>query len=344
VNEQHEEEILRRWAREQAEIERQTDALVLKALTAMVTAAEDLKSKLRRDVEGILEEYRRTKRGLENEISLATAERQRFRREAEQERDSIISQAESKARDIVTTAERERESLLGEARSMEQRLRTLDEQIRSVFGIEVAAAQPEMDEPAAEATSPAEVTGSAEASAPEAAPARSGGFIPASVATLTSRAGPFGAAPSQPAPVADDDADLVVAEPAARSRPSVPAAPAAPFAEDDDDESPGTSVVPAAPSAMAPSPAPAPATRSSGPRQVELVFDGVPGYQQASALEMAVGDLLPDCEVDIVEFEKGQLILSAETTDLEMLAEQLVASMPASLQLTGVTGDRATFH
>lgn len=335
MSEQHEEEILRRWSREQAEIERQTDTLVLKALTAMVTAAEDLKSKLRRDVEGILEEYRRTKRGLENEISLATAERARFRREVEQERDTIISQAESKAREIVTTAERERESLLGEARSMEQRLRTLDEQIRSVFGIELAPAQPEAVEAAPEAAAP---TAAAE---PETA--RSGGFVAASVSALTSRSGPFGGAPVQATPVADDDEDLVVAEPAARSRPAAPAAPAAPFADDDDDESPGVQSAPAA-SAPAPSPAPQPAARPSGPRQVELVFDGVPGYQQASALEMAVGDLLPDVEVDIVEFEQGQLILSAETDDLDALARQLVASMPASLQLSAVTGDRATFH
>jgi hypothetical protein len=59
---------------------------------------------------------------------------------------------------------------------------------------------------------------------------------------------------------------------------------------------------------------------------------------------MAVGDLLPDGEVDIVEFEHGQLVLSAQATDLEGLADQLVSSMPASLQLTAVAGDRATFH
>jgi cell division septum initiation protein DivIVA len=332
VSEQHEEEILRRWAREQAEIERQTDALVLKALTAMVTAAEDLKSKLRRDVEGILEEYRRSKRGLENEISLATAERARFRREVEQERDSIISQAESKAREIVTHAEREREALLGEARDMEQRLRTLDEQIRSVFAIELAPTKPEAAESAPDAAAPAETT--------EPEPTGAGGFMPASVSALTSRPGPSVGAPVQTTPVADDDAELAAAEPAARSR---PAAPAAPFADDDDDESPGVSAVPAA-SASAPSRAPQPAARPSGPRQVELVFDGVPGYQQASALEMAVGDLLPDVEVDIVEFERGQLVLSAETGDLDTLAQQLVVSMPASLRLTTVSGDRATFH
>jgi hypothetical protein len=74
------------------------------------------------------------------------------------------------------------------------------------------------------------------------------------------------------------------------------------------------------------------------------VFDGVPGYQQASALEMSVGDLLPGGEVDIVEFEHGQLILSAQTADLEGLAQELVSSMPASLQLTSVDSERATFH
>src|SRR3954452_19296685 len=90
VTEQHEEESLRRAAREQAEIERQTDALVLRTLTAMVTAAEDLKSKLRRDTEDILENYRRNKWSLENEISLSGAERQRLRREAEDERDGLL--------------------------------------------------------------------------------------------------------------------------------------------------------------------------------------------------------------------------------------------------------------
>jgi hypothetical protein len=79
-------------------------------------------------------------------------------------------------------------------------------------------------------------------------------------------------------------------------------------------------------------------------RQVELVFEGVPGYQQASALELALNDLLPDSGVDIVEFEQGQLVLSAEVADLEQLADQLVAAAPASLRLAAVTGDRATFR
>src|SRR5262245_48261673 len=134
MSELHDEESLRRWAREQAEIERQTDALVLRTLTAMVTAAEDLKTKLRRDTETILEEFRRSKRGLETEISLAGAERQRFRREAEQEREEIVVAAKARAREIIEDAERERDDLLTEVRSMEQRLRSLQEQIRSFLG------------------------------------------------------------------------------------------------------------------------------------------------------------------------------------------------------------------
>jgi hypothetical protein len=79
-------------------------------------------------------------------------------------------------------------------------------------------------------------------------------------------------------------------------------------------------------------------------RPVELVFDAVPGYQQASAVERALNDLLPDEDVDIVEFERGQLILSVQATDLHALALQLVAASPASLELDAVAGDRATFR
>lgn len=154
MSEQHEEESLRRWAREQAEIERQTDALVLRTLTAMVTAAEDLKSKLRRDTEAMLEEYRKTKRGLENEIGLSTAERQRFRREIEQERETIISEANAQAKEIVDAAEREREQLLRETRGMEQRLRSIEGQIRSLFGQQGAGATPDTDTPAEPAATP----------------------------------------------------------------------------------------------------------------------------------------------------------------------------------------------
>jgi len=57
-----------------------------------------------------------------------------------------------------------------------------------------------------------------------------------------------------------------------------------------------------------------------------------------------LNDLLPDEDVDIVEFERGQLVLSVQATDLDSLARRLVAGSPASLELDAVAGDRATFR
>jgi hypothetical protein len=79
-------------------------------------------------------------------------------------------------------------------------------------------------------------------------------------------------------------------------------------------------------------------------RPVELLFDGVPGYQQASALERAVNDLLPNEEIDILRFERGQLVLGLQAADLQRLAEQLVAGSPASLELHAVAADQARFR
>jgi hypothetical protein len=347
VSEQHEEESLRRWAREQAEIERQTDALVLRTLTAMVTAAEDLKSKLRRDTESMLEEYRKTKRGLENEIGLSTAERQKFRREMEQERETIISDANTQAKDIVDAAEREREQLLRETRTMEQRLRGIEGQIRSLFGqqagiVDVDAKDPPAAPAAATTPSPGTTSGRgftastfSRATSPFTSPV---GSTPAPAVATPTPAFPT------PASAADDDdsaASALVEDEAELV--------------DDVEEEATTSVTapvftPAPPPPVVSAQAPIISTSTPRPaaskerRLVELVFDGVPGYQQASALERAIDDLVPDGEVDIVDFERGQLVLNVQVADLEALAEQLVATSPASLALEGVDGDRATFH
>lgn len=254
VSDQQDEEILRRRAREQAEIERQTDALVLRTLTTLVTASEELKSKLRRDTESLLEGYRRTKRQLENEISLTTAERLRSRREAEHERAEIIREARAQAREIVEAAKRERETMLAE--------------VPAASALPLAPTTPEAEPPAA---------------------------VPSPVASLT---------PSSPAPA-----------------PELPSRPV-PFP------------------AKAYTQQPAAARR----RPVELVFDGVPGYQQASALERAVNDLLPNEEIDILQFDRGQLVLGLQAADLLRLADQLVAGSPASLELEAVAGDRAKFR
>ena len=375
MSDHEDEEILRRRAREQAEIERQTDALVLRTLTSMVTASEELKAKLRRDTESLLEGYRRTKRQLENEIAMATAERVRSRREAEQERAEIIREARAQAREIVEAAKRERETMLTEARAMEQRLRGLEDQIRSVFGQGFAGldAKPEIPSPSPSAPPTSFIPG-------DLAALRQLSETPAPTATDSDDA------ISTTADTPADDGRTVADEPVASSpvatgpedRTEPPAEAAPPAAADNLSEPSSLSAMPstpmlpstpAPPPAAAPSPvasftpsAPAPAPdRPARPtpfpirayasqpaparrRPVELVFDGVPGYQQASALERAVNDLLPNEEIDILQFDRGQLVLGLHATDLERLADQLVAGSPASLELGAVAGDRATFR
>jgi hypothetical protein len=378
VSEQQEEESLRRWAREQAEIERQTDALVLRTLTTLVSSSADLKSKLRRDVESILEGYRRSKRQLENEISLTTAERLRSRREAEQERAAIVAEAKAQAREIVQAAERERETLLAEVRAMEQRLRSLEGQIRSVFGD--GDAEPGEDSPAALVEAPDTVVPFVPGS--PAAPGQLGGQLdeapvvpgaddaaqdsgqgrpeiqdlvtegpapvsPAGAVPESARAAP----PAEPA--VHGDAEALAETPSAPVAPPSPTvsvasappptatpSPVASLIPSSPAPAPERPVRPAPPPARAYPPRPAPARR----RPVELVFDGVPGYQQASALERAVNDLLPNEEIDILQFERGQLVLGLQATDLGRLADQLVAGSPASLELEAVAGDRARFR
>jgi hypothetical protein len=155
-----------------------------------------------------------------------------------------------------------------------------------------------------------------------------------------------------------DDIEDLVAEAPAASRSTAAAAQDLPASTTglvaDDDEDLDLPSEPAAPSAVSSLPLPPPVPPMSArvptpqlagaPHDVELVFVGVAGYQQASALELAVNDLLPDGDVDIVEFEHGQLVLSAQAADLNDLADQVVAATPAALQLGAVCGDRATFR
>ena len=55
-------------------------------------------------------------------------------------------------------------------------------------------------------------------------------------------------------------------------------------------------------------------------------------------------DLLPNEEIDILQFDRGQLVLGLQATDLGRLADQLVAGSPGSLELEAVAGDRAKFR
>ena len=368
MSDQQEEEILRRRAREQAEIERQTDTLVLRTLTSLVTASEELKAKLRRDTEGLLEGYRRTKRQLDNEIALATSERLRSRRVAEQERAEILREARVEAREIVEAAKREREQMLAEARATEQRLREVEEQLRSVFGRGIPGLDPPADAAPAQAEPPA--------ARPPAPPSDLPAESPPDASAVADEPEPF--EPASPAALEQLAEALAAARPVDADEGQEPptTAPEAAVAEGPAPPSPAEAApqarheeaadAPPAPSAVAsllsepPTPTPAPdrpvrplpfparayAQQSAAARRrpVTLVFEGVPGYQQALALERAVSDVLPDEEIDILQFERGQLVLGLQATDLGRLADQLVAGSPASLALDAVDGDRATFR
>ena len=413
---QEDEASLRSYDREQADLERQTDALVLKTLTSLVSAAEDLKSRLRRDTDSLLEELRRTKRGLENDISMAGAERQRLRDEAESERDRVLSEAHVEAERIVREAQAERESLLGEVREMEHRLRSLETQILQVLGatsgrsLATGATGGEhramTSPPAGEAmigaagvapgvtTSPSPALGDAPSSA---------SLMPSSVPTVPppavdvdddEAASDFEVATTplgEPASVDHLDATAPVATPESRSAataevpspavssvptestredepelsfaaPSQPAAPTTTRTDEDvampttpatDDvlvAAPASESSVSAPSAGAdttpaePAPAAAEAPAPTAARGLQLVFDGVPGYQQAAAIERAVGDLVEDGEVEIIEFEQGQLVLQVEAANPRELADRLVARPPLPMRLVASGQDSATFQ
>ena len=80
------------------------------------------------------------------------------------------------------------------------------------------------------------------------------------------------------------------------------------------------------------------------PRSLQLVFDGVPGYQQAAAIERSVGDLVEGAEVEIIEFEQGQLVLRVEATNPRAIADRLVARPPLPMRLVASGQDNATFQ
>ena len=256
VTVQQDEDLTRRWAQEQAETERHADALVLRTLTALVTTSEELKGRIRSEIERTIDEYRRTRQQLDRELAQATAELALVRQAIERERTAVLAQAHLEARQIVDAARQAREAVLGED------------------------------------TNP-------------------GGIGPRPTTA------PHSTGPESPTPTHDSVASFT----SPTSAPDRVVRPAPPLLR-----------------AYAPRPDPAP------PHPVELIFEDVPGYQQASALERAVSDVLPDEEIDILQFDRGELVLGVRVSDLGWLADQLVAAWPASLELQVVAGHRARFR
>ena len=158
-------------------------------------------------------------------------------------------------------------------------------------------------------------------------------------------AAPTGASPSQAT-------NAIVDEPEPSFAASAPAsAPPVASVTTRTDESVEMPAAPAPTSAPTTSPSPEPVAATTADedtvgatRGLQLVFDGVPGYQQAAAIERAVGDLVEDGEVEIIEFEQGQLVLQVEAANPRALADRLMAKSPLPMRLVASGQDSATFQ
>jgi hypothetical protein len=77
---------------------------------------------------------------------------------------------------------------------------------------------------------------------------------------------------------------------------------------------------------------------------VLLIFEGVPGLQQASVLDRAVNDVLPNEEINIVQRDRAHPLRCCHAIDVDWLADQLVARLRASVEFDVVAGERDTFR
>lgn len=453
---------LKAYERERNEIERQTDALVLKTVTSLLLAAEEVTARLRRDTDSILEDFRRNRRGFAHELSLAGATRERMRQDAESESRRILDDARSEAERIRRAARADPGSLLDYVPDLEERVRALETQILDMLGATRGGTAParssESGESAGVASSSAALGSLATGTTgvapdepltatwpvadpeppthtpdPPASTSQSQSYSP-SVLPETFPSAPSDAAvshdpympetstpishSSSPVPI---DAESPLGSPASGSTLHA-VTPATTGAHDDGDEfsligsgdaasTPSSSPITHPPSTMSAAATTEHATElgsddtadatsssaftvdrpeaptsdidstvtvatathapsssstsvgssavSSSPvetpdgaasvgtderRPLQLVFDGVPGYQQAAAIERAVGDLAEDGDVEIIEFEQGQLVLRVEASNPRSLADRLVTKPPLPMRLVASGRDSATFQ
>lgn len=282
-----------RWGLERAEIQAEVDTLVHQLFAGLLKAADELKERIRKDTDSLLENNRQIRAELMREIEAARAELDQTRAmsrsaaeaEMQQERERILAEARGQANDIIRAAEVERDRLLGEIRATEGRLRALEIQIQQALGAATGAS------------------------------------------ATTAATASFAAPPPSSAPPAADEFSPLEPTPA-KSEPPAPAPPAV-------DEPAAAEPVSAEPAAPA---------MPTAPREVQLVFTSVPGYQQAAALERAARGLPNVGTVDVLEFERGRLVLQLHTTNDSALPDDLIARAPLTLQVVGRDRDQVTFQ
>lgn len=316
-----------RWALQRAELQSDVDALVHQVLAGMLKAAEDLKQRIRDETTQELRESRRQRDELRQQIEAAQIELEEVHaghtaaaQEAlDQERESVLAAAHEEAQQIIRDAQAERDRMLSEIRATEGRLRGMQEQIQAMLGIgSTTSAAPAPEPPAPPAPPVAPPPAAAVTAAPPPAPE----ILPAAPVVE---------------PIAPPEPPLAPAfvSPVATEHPIEPEAPAPPtnFSGliDTAEDAPALSTEPevAAP---------------AGPGKVQLVFTNVPGYQQAAAIERATRQLGDVSNVDVLEFERGRLVLEVQSEHPGSLADQMVQNAPASMSIAERTATAVTFQ
>jgi hypothetical protein len=104
---------------------------------------------------------------------------------------------------------------------------------------------------------------------------------------------------------------------------------------------PETPVVEAAPPPAPAAPEPA---APSGPRTMQLIFTNVPGYQQAAAIERTTRQLPDVSNVDVQEFERGRLVLEVQAGNPSALADAMISSAPAAMNVADRSASAITFQ
>lgn len=76
---------------------------------------------------------------------------------------------------------------------------------------------------------------------------------------------------------------------------------------------------------------------------LDVIFENVPSYQRAAALERTVHELESTKRVDILEFEGGRLVLRVVVTDREAFPNVVLDRAPSPIRLVNQEPDRLEF-
>ncbi|MFN8525165.1 MAG: hypothetical protein U0821_18880 [Chloroflexota bacterium] len=264
---------------------------------------------------------------------------------AQRRADEIVADAERRAAEIQQVANDRREQIISESQELQQRLRELDDRVSRLLSRPRPApalpdAAPRISFAEQSDTSP--TPGSARS--PEPVSAEPQGFVgTAATASVPSPAPPSVAVES----AAGSSAGLPVAD-APRASTGEPAQAAAPVAET---SVPSPPVVVSAPPVAVLSRAPQEAAdvldRDDAPAPSvvsAVVFNGVPGFQAALAIERAVKNVPGISGVTVVDFDDRKLTFQVAHTRANALGEAISDAAGLKLRQMVDRPDRVEFE